>query len=125
MSVAVKTVASKCCPLCSVVAVSVTLLLSHLRCAHASDPNFDVICGLSGCKTTLQSFSALYFHIYRKHPYIIRKRRSVPTADTLGAEISELSHSDAEPLREQATTYFTSDVDQSDGLLGKYGYCYL
>ena len=82
MSLAVKTVASKRCPLCCVVAVSVTLLLSHLRCAHSCDPNFNVICGLGGCITTSRSFSALYFHIYRKHPYIIRKRSGVPTADS-------------------------------------------
>ena len=111
MSLIVKTVASKRCPLCCVVAVSVGLLLSHLRLVHSSDPNFNVICGLGGCKTASRSFPALYFHIYRNHPYIIRKRSALVEATP--EVISEPS--DAE-LCQQANTY---DLE-SDDLLGAY-----
>lgn len=41
---------------------------------HSSDANFSVTCGLHGCATTSKSFSALYTHIYRRHPHIIKKR---------------------------------------------------
>ena len=110
MSLVVKTVASKCCPLCCVVAVSVGLLLSHLRLVHSHDPNFNVICGLGSCKIASKSFPALYFHIYRKHPYIIRKR-SAPVEATPEV-ISEPS--DVELFQEQATTFLTHDLE-SDG----------
>lgn len=55
------------CPLCDFCALSIQLVLSHLRLVHSSDPNFNVMCGISGCCTTSVSFSALYQHIYKKH----------------------------------------------------------
>ena len=55
------------CPLCNFYALSIQLVLSHLRLVHSSDPNFNVMCGISGCYKTSESFSALYQHIYKKH----------------------------------------------------------
>ena len=69
------TVAQKSCPLCTFEAPAVTILLSHLRTVHFSDPRFRVTCGLDGCLTTSKSFSALYSHIYRHHPHIVKKRK--------------------------------------------------
>ena len=62
------------CPLCAFEACSVSIILSHLRAVHSNDANFSVVCGLGGCATTSQSFSALYSHIYRRHPDVIKKR---------------------------------------------------
>ena len=70
-------VASKICPLCSFRTLSVPGVLSHLRCVHSHDPHFLVTCGLKGCATTSRSFSALYSHIYRKHPDVITRRKPV------------------------------------------------
>ena len=55
------------CPICVFMALTIPLILSHLRLVHANDPNFSVVCGIDGCCTTAKSFSALYQHIYRKH----------------------------------------------------------
>lgn len=59
--------AEKTSPLCVFVALTIPLILSHLRFVHASDPNFFVTCAIGGCCTTAKSFSALYQHIYKKH----------------------------------------------------------
>ena len=55
------------CPLCVFVASPVALILSHIRLVHCNDPNFPVTCGIGGCSSTSNSFSALYQHIYKKH----------------------------------------------------------
>ena len=65
----------KLCPLCSFEAPTIAIVLSHLRTVHSSDPNFHVLCGLGGCATTFRSFSALYSHIYRYHPDLVKKRK--------------------------------------------------
>ena len=62
---------AKFCPLCNFVGPSIRIWLSHLRAVHSNDPHFNVMCGIDGCTTTPKSFSALYFHIYRKHPKLI------------------------------------------------------
>ena len=113
MSLVVNTVASKRCPLCCVVATSVALLLRHLRLVHSSDPNFDVICGLGGCKTASKSFPALYFHVYRTHPYIIRKR-SAPV------EATQEVISESSDAQEQDTTSIELSHLEHDDLLGAY-----
>lgn len=55
------------CPMCVFAASSISLVLSHLRLVHSSDPHFCVTCGIGGCCTTTKSFSALYQHIRKKH----------------------------------------------------------
>ena len=65
----------KLCPLCVFEAPTVNSLLSHLRTVHSSDPHFRVSCGIAGCSTTANSFSALYSHVYRRHPDLIKKRK--------------------------------------------------
>ena len=67
--------ALKLCPLCSFEAPSVSIVLSHLRTVHASEPNFCVACGLGGCAKTSKSFSSLYSHVYRLHPDFVQKRK--------------------------------------------------
>ena len=69
------------CPLCNFYALSIQLVLSHLRLVHSSDPNFNVMCGISGCYKTSESFSALYQHIYKKHKDegIIKSRTTLST----------------------------------------------
>ena len=32
------------------------------------------MCGYNGCSETKRSYSALYSHVYRKHPELVRKR---------------------------------------------------
>ena len=67
------------CPMCSFEAPSMALNLNHLRLVHSNDSGFRVQCGISGCSYTAKSFSALYSHIYRKHPtsgVIQRRHRS-------------------------------------------------
>lgn len=67
----------KVCSLCGCFEYStIPMLLSHLRIIHSSDPRFHVTCGVDGCSVTSRSFSALYSHIYRRHPGIVKKRQS-------------------------------------------------
>lgn len=70
----VESVAQKRCPLCSFEAPAISYILSHLRTVHSSDPCFRATCGIGGCAVTSKTFSALYSHIYRRHPEIIKKR---------------------------------------------------
>ena len=65
---------SKSCPICKCSISSIQHLLSHLRIFHASNPNFNVPCGLSGCTTTYRSFPGFYSHIYCHHSEVISKR---------------------------------------------------
>ena len=85
---------SKSCPirLCSFQAPSINIILHHLRTVHSSDPNFLVTCGINGCATTSKSFSALYSHIYRHHPQIVRKRKNKVS------ELTSYEHVTDEPL---------------------------
>ena len=64
------------CPMCQFDSPTLALNLSHLRLLHGSDPRFSVQCGVGGCSYTGTSSSALYSHIYRRHPKcgIIQKR---------------------------------------------------
>ena len=64
------------CPMCHFKSPTMARNLSHLRLLHSSDPRFSVQCGIGGCAYTGRSFSALYSHIYRRHPEdgIIQKR---------------------------------------------------
>ena len=74
-------VALKYCSLCGLETPSIAKLLSHLRLVHSHDPKFLVTCGLNGCATTSRSFSALYSHIYRRHPDIITRRKKYILCD--------------------------------------------
>ena len=93
------TVAQRVCPMCtSFESPSVSTVLSHLRTVHSNDPKFCVTCGLDGCATTSKSFSALYSHIYRRHPGIVKKRRQPlvdMTLDTTESQISSVLPSSA------------------------------
>lgn len=64
------------CPMCQFESPTMALSLSHLRLLHGNEPRFSVQCGIGGCAYTGQSFSALYSHIYRRHPDcgVIQKR---------------------------------------------------
>lgn len=65
---------------CKFMAASISLVLSHLRAVHSSDPGFVATCGIDGCSSTLKSFQSLYQHIYRRHrdSGIIGRRRDQP-----------------------------------------------
>ena len=71
----VESVAQKRCPLCSFEAPAISYILSHLRTVHSSDPRFQATCGIGGCAVTSKTFSALYSHIYHRHPEIIKRRK--------------------------------------------------
>lgn len=65
------------CPMCQFQSPTLALSLNHLRLLHGSDPRFSVRCSIEGCTYTGRSFSAFYFHIYRKHSDVgvIQKRQ--------------------------------------------------
>ena len=71
-----RSVASCRCPLCEYVGMSMTLTLSHIRAIHSNAPNFLVCCGIESCCYTARTFSALYSHVYRRHPSVVSKRKS-------------------------------------------------
>lgn len=82
------TLATKRCPLCTFEARAIPVVLSHLRVVHSSDPRFNVACGINGCASTSKSFPALYSHIYRHHPDIIKNwKREVVATEELSLHI--------------------------------------
>ena len=99
------------CPLCVFFAASLSLILSHLRLVHASDPGFTVTCGLSGCVSTFKKFRALYQHIYRKHgdAGIIQRRRTLD-ADEPGTSTSFTQDT---ALSEFCASERTTDVSEA------------
>lgn len=62
-------------------------VLSHLRIVHSHDPHFHMACGIGGCATTSKSFSALYSHIYHKHPELISKRSKSGASADVGRDL--------------------------------------
>lgn len=107
------------CPLCTFYALSIQLVLSHLRLVHSSDPNFNVMCGISGCCTTSKSFSALYQHVYKKHKDegIIKSRTTLSVVKPVDSSGSFPSSSSLES--------FSSDHEYSliEGSEGSYEGC--
>ncbi len=85
-SIVSKTLENNYCPIrmCNFKAVSKNSILHHLRTVHSSDPRFLVMCGINGCATTSKTFTALYSHIYRHHPEIVRKRKAVESLVSSG-----------------------------------------
>ena len=80
------------CPMCQFETPTMALNLSHLRLLHSNDPRFRVQCSIGGCSYTGVSFSALYSHIYCRHPNsgIIEKcRRQEQIVDDGDATLSE------------------------------------
>ena len=55
------------CPICGLVLLILKLYVSHLRLVHAKDPNFNLMCGVGGCREVFRAFSAFNSHIYRHH----------------------------------------------------------
>ena len=55
------------CRICGLVLLSLKLYVSHLRLVHAKDLNFNIMCGVSGCREVFRAFSAFNSHIYRHH----------------------------------------------------------
>ena len=87
------------CPMCNFQTPSVELCLNHLRLVHRNDPRFCARCGIGGCSYTGRSFSALYSHIYRRHPESgIIKRRGVRDRER-PAEVPETSELSEQPVQ--------------------------
>lgn len=55
------------CRICGLVLLTIKLYVSHLRLVHAKDPNFNIMCGVNGCREVFRAFSAFSSHIYRHH----------------------------------------------------------
>lgn len=61
------------CSMCvDYMAVSLKLLLSHMRRNHANDAGFHVLCGLDGCPRTYRRFVSFRNHLIRKHNFEFR-----------------------------------------------------
>lgn len=99
------------CPLCVFIAASLSLILSHLCLVHASEPEFNVTCGITGCVSTFRSFRALYQHVYRKHQDagIIQRRTTSDKVET----------GPATSLMQDVQMDVCSDIDTSS-MLGKW-----
>ncbi len=57
------------CLLCGVQVHSLSLLLTHIRLLHASEPapGFRVQCGLQQCPRTFTNFHTFRNHVYNRH----------------------------------------------------------
>ena len=55
------------CPLCAYQVLRLQQLVSHLRLVHSGDPNFELVCGIGGCRQRFGAFSAFNSHVYRFH----------------------------------------------------------
>ena len=56
------------CPICGAVNLpSLSMLLSHIRVIHSSEPGFSIQCNLQGCRRTFKNFSTFRNHTYSFH----------------------------------------------------------
>lgn len=55
------------CPLCSAELGTVSIYLTHVRVAHASEHGFHIQCGLQGCVRTFKNFCTYRNHVYTVH----------------------------------------------------------
>ena len=57
------------CPLCAGgnSYATVSVFLTHLRMFHANEANFQIQCGLQGCKRTFRNFYTYRNHVYSMH----------------------------------------------------------
>jgi hypothetical protein len=42
-------------------------LIRHIGVVHSQQPNFHIVCGISGCPRTYNNFLSYKKHVYRKH----------------------------------------------------------
>lgn len=73
------------CQICGLVLLSLKLYVSHLRLVHAKDLNFNIMCGVSGCREVFRAFSAFNSHIYRHH------REAIGIGSTTEQELESLT----------------------------------
>ena len=55
------------CSLCATCLPSLASYISHLRLVHATDPSFNIKCGINHCSSTFKSFGGFNSHLYRHH----------------------------------------------------------
>ena len=55
------------CQLCELEFPSIRTYISHIRLVHSNEARFTLVCGISGCTTSLGSFGAFNSHVYRHH----------------------------------------------------------
>ena len=84
------TSAAYSCPFCGSPSQTLKLYVGHLRVIHAKDPNFNIMCGVGGCREVFRAFSAFNSHIYRHH-------RTEVGVDQVGMDSPSVSDSLLEP----------------------------
>ena len=97
-------------PLCDFCTLSIQLVISHLRLVHSSDPNFHVMCGISGCRSAFSSFSALYQHIYKKY-----KDEGIIKSRSIIEPVNSPSSVSAEQLLDQECSLIEASGDSKEG----------
>ena len=55
------------CSICAGSFATVSMLLKHIRLAHADRPDFNLQCNLQGCRRTFKRFTTFRNHIYQHH----------------------------------------------------------
>ena len=55
------------CSICAGSFTTVSMLLKHIRLAHADRPDFNLQCNIQGCKRTFKRFTTFRNHIYQHH----------------------------------------------------------
>lgn len=57
------------CSICMIYfALTLRIILSHIRREHSIGPNFSVTCNVDGCPETYNKFNSFYRHVQRQHP---------------------------------------------------------
>ena len=56
------------CPLCyRSASTRMKGLIRHIGIVHSQQPNFHIVCGISGCPRTYNNFLSYKKHVYKKH----------------------------------------------------------
>lgn len=78
------------CWICFVfVALSLTVLLSHINASHSRSPDFWVYCGIDGCEKDFRVFNSFFRHIKRTHLEYYRTGRPPRWSTTDSSHSSE------------------------------------
>ena len=94
--------------------------LLHLRIRHASESNFRVVCGISGCGAQYDKYASLYKHICRHHRHLLPARTTSIGEENCTEDDDDDEKSDGDSLQGESDFRDVREIrEQCFGDLGE------
>ena len=106
------------CVLCGIPSPSLKFYVSHLRTVHGKDPNFNVMCGINGCREVFRAYAAFNSHVYRHHRVALGLDTPIVTSeesmDASRMDGLNQTDDDIDSVLNEEDTVFTDQHDNVD-----------